>query len=68
MELALDAGILMGGGQEIPLCEVEVELKSGSVQLCDTFAKMLASRFGLQPEPHSKFRRALALYKGENNA
>ena len=68
VELALDQGHLMGGGQEIPLCEVEVELKSGSVQLCDTFAKMLATRFGLQPESHSKFRRALALYKGESHA
>ena len=65
VELALDEGILTGGGQEMPLCEVEVELKSGSVKLCDLFARMLASRFGLQQETHSKFRRALALYKGE---
>jgi len=65
VELALDEGILMGGGKEIPLCEVEVELKSGDIRFCDLFAKTLAARFGLTPETKSKFRRALALYKGE---
>ena len=65
VELALDAGVLMGGGQEIPLCEVEVELKSGDVRFCDLFAKTLAARFGLTMEKKSKFRRALALYRGE---
>ena len=65
VELALDQGILMGGGKEIPLCEVEVELKSGDVRMCDMFARMLAARFGLQIQKHSKFRRALALYRGE---
>ena len=29
-EIALDEGILYGGETEIPLCEVEVELKTGS--------------------------------------
>ena len=65
LELALDAGILMGGGREIPLCEVEVELKSGDVPYCDIFAKALAARFGLTVEKKSKFRRALDLYRGE---
>ena len=65
VELALDKGILTGGGQEIPLCEVEVELKDGDVRFCDLFAKTLAARFGLKQETRSKFRRALALYKGE---
>lgn len=65
VELALDQGILMGGSKEIPLCEVEVELKSGDVRICDMFARMLAARFGLQIQKHSKFRRALALYRGE---
>ncbi len=65
VELALDTGVLMGGGKEIPLCEVEVELKSGSSQICDLFAKTLAARFGLKLQTRSKFRRALALYRGE---
>ena len=43
----------------------EVELKSGPTELCDSFAKALAAQFSLEVEEKSKFRRALALYKGE---
>lgn len=64
VELALDKGILFGGGKEIPLCEVEVELKDGTTDSCDAFARTLADRFSLEKEEHSKFRRALALYEG----
>lgn len=67
LELALDEGILTGGGRECPLCEMEVELKSGSQHACMAFARQLAQRYGLPPEPHSKFRRALNLYKGETH-
>lgn len=65
VELAMDRGFLMGGNRQIPLCEVEVELKSGSNEMCDSFAKDLACRFGLKLQKQSKFRRALALYRGE---
>ena len=65
VEIALDQGVLTGGDRELPLCEVEVELKSGDVRYCDLFAKTLAARFSLKQEPKSKFRRALALYRGE---
>ena len=65
MELALDQGVLLGGGKEIPLCEVEVELKSGQPEQAVAFAQALAEKFGLQSENRSKFRRALALAKGE---
>lgn len=65
VELALDLGTLHGGSRQIPLCEVEVELKAGKPEACAAFGGMLAAKFGLQPETKSKFRRALALYKGE---
>ena len=65
LELALDRGILLGGGKELPLCEVEVELKSGQPEDAVAFAEALAEKFGLEPESKSKFRRALALAKGE---
>ena len=65
LELAIDEGILTGGNSQIPLCEVEIELKDGSIDRCNQFAQLLAKQFGLQPESRSKFRRALALYKGE---
>ncbi len=63
-ELALDRGILMGGGKEIPLCEIEVERKTCGEMECLTYASCLKSRYGLQREEQSKFRRAFALYKG----
>ena len=66
LELALDEGVLTGGNREEPLCEVEVELKSGSQEACLAFAHILSERFGLVTEKKSKFRRALDLYKGEN--
>ena len=61
MELALDEGLLLGGGKEIPLCELEVELKEGSRESMERFAAELASLYGLQTEEKSKFARALAL-------
>ncbi len=64
-ELALDQGILHGGSRELALCEVELELKEGTVQELELFARYFAQRYQLTPEPESKFRRALALYKGE---
>ncbi len=65
VELALDQGVLIGGGKELPLCEVEVELKEGSEEMTRSYALMLAAIYGLIPEKGSKFRRALALAKEE---
>ena len=63
VELALDRGVLLGGGRELPLCELEVELLAGSREDAVAFARMLAEKFPMQPEPKSKFRRALDLAK-----
>ena len=51
------------GRKEIPLCEIEVEHKSGSQSATDAFGRQLADIYDLQPEEESKFARALALYK-----
>lgn len=64
-ELALDEGILFGGGRELAFAEVEAELKSGDQAVLVRWAEDLARRFKLTPEPKSKFRRALDLAKGE---
>lgn len=61
VELALDRGVLIGGGKELPFAEVEVEYKSGSEEAAAAFAKVLAQRFGLTEEPRSKIARAQAL-------
>lgn len=65
VELALDQGVLLGGGREIPLCEVEVELKAGADAAAVTFARLLAEKFALEPEKKSKYARALALAFGQ---
>lgn len=61
VELALDQGVLLGKNRELPFAEVEVELKAGSDAAAVAFAKELAAEFGLEPEPKSKFARAMAL-------
>ena len=60
-ELALDAGVLLGGGREQPFAEVEVELKDGEDAVALHFAKALATEFGLKEQPKSKLARAMAL-------
>ena len=61
VELALDEGVLIGGGKELPFAEVEVELKQGADADAIAFARSLAARFRLTEEPKSKLRRALDL-------
>jgi len=61
VELALDKGVLLGKGRELPFAEVEVELKEGSDEAATAFARALAEEFGLVAEPKSKFVRAMAL-------
>ena len=64
VEIALDQGVLTGGNREIPLYEVEVELKAGSDAHAAAFAAALAEEFSLETEEKSKFARALALAFG----
>ena len=61
VELALDEGVLLGGGQELPFAEVEVELKSGEDSVASAFAGKLAAEFDLKEQPKSKLARAMAL-------
>lgn len=65
LELALDQGVLLGNGRQLPLCEVEVELISGASKDADQYGALLSAKFALQEEFVSKFRRAMALAKGE---
>ena len=61
VELALDKGVLIGGGKELPFVEVEVELKSGSEEAAVAYARALAVKYQMRPEPRSKYKRALML-------
>ena len=60
-ELALDQGVLLGGGKELSFIEVEVELKEGSEEAVTAFAQDLAAKYGLKPEYESKVARARQL-------
>lgn len=57
--LCADLGVLTGGGNETPLCELELELESGAAEQMLAFAAGLARRYALTPEPESKYVRAL---------
>jgi triphosphatase len=61
VEIALDSGVLLGGGREVPLCELEIELKSGNETTAIRYANLFAGLFQLRIEPKSKFARAMAL-------
>ena len=61
VELALDQGVLLGGGREEALCEVEIELKSGDREALMAFGRDFARKYGLETEHKSKFARANAL-------
>lgn len=68
LEMALDYGYLFAGDRKTPLCEVELELKSGDRKSFDLFVWSVSGEFLLKEEPESKFARALKLYKGETYA
>lgn len=65
VELALDKGILFAGDREMPICEVEVELKDGETAVAVQFAALLAEKYALQRELGSKFKRAKSLIGGK---
>ena len=50
LEIALDQGVLLGGGKEIPLWELEVEYKEGNRASMEAFAAELAAIYNLQKE------------------
>lgn len=60
-ELAFDHGTLSRNGRMAPICEMELELKSGSETDFDTFAILLQKEFDLQPQPLSKLARMMKL-------
>lgn len=66
-EIALDQGILINGSKTAPLCECEVELKSGSPEDVVAFAQKLSETYRLPRETRSKFARANALGQEESH-
>ena len=54
-------GDLMGAGRYAPLCELELELKSGAPDAMLALAQELEQQYRIQEERRSKFARARAL-------
>lgn len=61
MEISLDKGKIEAGGKEDPVCELEIELYSGSQDDLMELGEALAGEYGLVPEERSKFARGLRL-------
>ena len=61
LELALDEGVLFHGQKQTPLCEVEIELKTGTMTDANAYGMVFRKKYGLETEPKSKFLRAKEL-------
>ena len=62
-ELALDQGVLTGGGRDLPFWELEAERKGGSGEALARWCRSLSEAWHLQEETRSKFARAASLIK-----
>lgn len=60
-ELACDKGLLLGKTQQMPLCELELELYEGSPREMLELLKYLSHTYRLQEQPKSKHARARSL-------
>lgn len=60
-ELALDHGLLIGRTASLPLCELELEMKSGDPGAALALLSDLKVRYRLTPQETSKYARASSL-------
>jgi len=63
VEVCLDIGAIVSGGKSVSVCEVELELKSGSVAYLLDIADILAERYGCQVFTDSKAARGYHLFQ-----
>ena len=64
VELALDIGAIVANYRTLPICEFELELKSGSIADLVMLADIWSSRYSLWLTNASKFQRGLQLVHG----
>lgn len=60
-ELSFDLGRITRGELHAPICEIELEYKSGSVEAFEALGNEVQKKFHLKPEPQSKLARLLHL-------
>ena len=63
VEAAFDCGVLRSGRRREPVCEIELELKSGPLPALFALARQLAERLPITLEHRSKAERGYALYR-----
>lgn len=61
IELALDEGFVQGGKHKAPICEVELELKSGNIEDLLSLKENLMEKFSVEVSLISKYKRGLLL-------
>ncbi|MDR3364363.1 MAG: CYTH domain-containing protein [Clostridiales Family XIII bacterium] len=61
LELALDEGVIVAGAKSVRLCELEIEVYSGGKDDLLAVGKKIAGKYGLKPEPKTKFTRGVEL-------
>ncbi|WP_016832524.1 CYTH domain-containing protein [Herbaspirillum lusitanum] len=61
VELALDQGVVEADGRTLPICEIELELKSGQTDELLAFSQALRQAIALAPSNVSKAQRGFAL-------
>lgn len=64
VEVALDVGNITAGAATLALCEIELELKSGTSAAVFALAEEIAARIAVLPMAQSKSERGYALARG----
>jgi inorganic triphosphatase YgiF len=64
IECAIDRGFVAGRGKKAPICELELELRSGEAASLIQLARRLNANIPLRIEPKSKATRGYALVTG----
>ena len=62
LEMAVDHGKIISKGQEVPIMEVEIELKEGEAEAITGFMEEYLQEYQLPVEMESKFRRGVDLF------
>lgn len=60
-EVALDQGTIEAGDRQLPMHELEIELKGGAIDDLDALATMITQHLPAHPEDQSKSARGFAL-------
>lgn len=68
IEVALDIGEIVADGRSQPVCEIELELKSGGADALFDLARRWARRLDLLPFDISKAERGMRLARGQRGA